>query len=208
MLRPVTRADRAALVRIAYATAYFGASADAFFPCPEVFARLWVDPYLTRAPGCGILAEDEGGAVGYVLGSMSWRGHDRRLVRTAPGALARLLATPAGARRSCLQYLTRLARHPTRLAPAAEYPAHLHLNVLPHARGRGLGTALLERHLACLAGRGVPGVQLSTTQENEAALRLYRRVGFVVASASESSLWEPWLGRSTTHLVMTKRLRP
>lgn len=82
------------------------------------------------------------------------------------------------------------------------YPAHLHLNLLPQARGLHLGQRLLAAHLITLAGAGVAGVQLSTTTENAAALGLYHKAGFQVLSTRPTPLWTPWLGRETAQVVM------
>lgn len=46
-------------------------------------------------------------------------------------------------------------------------------------RGTGGGSALLGQHLARLAGQGVRRVVLEVDEDNEAALALYSRFGFV-----------------------------
>jgi ribosomal protein S18 acetylase RimI-like enzyme len=48
----------------------------------------------------------------------------------------------------------------------------------PEHRGRGVGRLLLEAALAFLRSRGVPRVVLSTAERNEAAQRLFERMGF------------------------------
>jgi ribosomal protein S18 acetylase RimI-like enzyme len=52
------------------------------------------------------------------------------------------------------------------------------LGVVPEARGRGLGAALLARSLAGFAGAGARRVELEVTAANVAAVALYRRFGF------------------------------
>lgn len=52
------------------------------------------------------------------------------------------------------------------------------LGVSPTAQGLGLGSALLVRGLAHLAGRGCPAVLLYVDGDNPGALRLYERAGF------------------------------
>lgn len=65
---------------------------------------------------------------------------------------------------------------------AAEVP-ELSIGVLPAARGRGHGRALLAA--LCLAAdhRGLPGLSLSVEPDNP-AVRLYRDAGFAVVDAS------------------------
>lgn len=73
------------------------------------------------------------------------------------------------------QYYRRLDRcHLARLA------------IAPDARGRGCGTALIGE--LCAAGRpalGVTGDSLFVLDHNQAAYRLYRRLGFVDAAYPE-----------------------
>lgn len=56
----------------------------------------------------------------------------------------------------------------------------LAVSVLPGWRGRGVGTALLARLLDALRAAGYPRTSLSAQKAN-AAVRLYRRLGFEVA---------------------------
>lgn len=53
------------------------------------------------------------------------------------------------------------------------------LAVQPSARRRGVATRLLGALLAEAVGRGLPEVLLEVRADNEAALELYRRSGFV-----------------------------
>lgn len=58
-----------------------------------------------------------------------------------------------------------------------EYPAHLHINCHPNARGQGTGTFLIEDACARLQKKGLKGLHLITspTQRN---VGFYRRNGF------------------------------
>jgi hypothetical protein len=53
------------------------------------------------------------------------------------------------------------------------------LGVAPEHRGCGLGRSLLLRALAGFRQAGLHRVYLEVTAQNDAAIRLYRRVGFV-----------------------------
>jgi hypothetical protein len=58
------------------------------------------------------------------------------------------------------------------------YPAHLHVNLLPEARGRGVGHALLVRYRDALIARGAPGVHGESLASNSAVHRVLAGVGF------------------------------
>jgi len=206
VIRPVVAADRLAVGQIAYETGYFGASAAFYFPDPKLFSELWVGPYLNEVGCCNFAAESQGAVVGYIIGTCDSRAYKRYFARHFPKLVGQLIRGDYPHWRRSLSYLLRALRYPARAAPRADYPAHLHVNVLPRARGQGSGGRLLTAFLGCLTERGVEGVQLSTTRENDAAIRLYERYGFEVYREYESHLWYPWLGRDATHVIMTKRL--
>lgn len=205
-IRPAQPGDRSAITDVAYATAFFGASAETFFPDRSLFAELWVTPYVDGRGCCNLVAEDAGVIVGYVIASCDPRAYRRHLAQAIPHVLGLMLRPSPGTPAGSARYLLRLLRYPVPSAPVAEFPAHLHLNLVATSRGTGLGTLLLQQHIACLRARGVRGVQLSTTRENAAAVHLYEKLGFTVARERSGPLWRPWLGRDTNHLVMTRRL--
>lgn len=63
------------------------------------------------------------------------------------------------------------------------------LGVLEDARGRGVGTALVEALADLARDRGCKGVWVLTDEENAAALATYRRAG---ATIEESTLLLEW----------------
>ncbi len=59
------------------------------------------------------------------------------------------------------------------------WPAHLHIDLLPDARGRGVGRRLVTRWLDSLRERGVEGCHLQTFAENSDALAFFESMGFM-----------------------------
>lgn len=62
----------------------------------------------------------------------------------------------------------------------------LDIAILPDWRGRGLGSAVLQRLCLDAARAGVP-LRLNVWQANEGAIRLYRRHGFVADGAESGT---------------------
>jgi ribosomal protein S18 acetylase RimI-like enzyme len=60
---------------------------------------------------------------------------------------------------------------------AADYPAHLHVDLLPRAQGSGHGRQLVDHLLSRLRAMGVLGVHLGVDADNERAIGFYRHVG-------------------------------
>lgn len=203
-VRPLLPQDEAAVARIAYETAFFGESGVQFFPSQPLFAALWAAPYFGRgAGGVGFVAERGGEVVGYIVGSVDPRRYARALAAGVPGLLARWLRGQLPGARPSLAYLWRSVLYRVPHPPADRYPAHLHLNLRSSSRGLGAGGALLGAFLAELRARHVPGVQLSTTRRNAAAVHLYARHGFTEWAARRTPLWRPWTGQDEEGLTMT-----
>lgn len=206
-IRPVTKDDLEAVGQIAYATGFFGQSAAHYFKDANLFRDIWVRSYIHGPGCCNYLAEQEGKVVGYIVGTCNQQAHVRYLAfNLFPFVLRRWARGEYPYWASSFLHLLRVFRYSRKAAPAQRYPAHLHLNLLPEVRGLGLGRELLQAYLACLKARRLPGVQLSTTRENQAAVALYQKLGFKIFAEYESPLWRPLLGRNVLHLVMVHDL--
>lgn len=205
VIRPLRPSDREAVGRIAYQTGFFGESAARYFPAQPLFGELWTGPYFRQADMVGFVAVLDGQVVGYIVGTASQRAYHWGVLRTVLSAVWRTLPAPR-ALLACLRYLLRAGRFAPPHANGALYPAHLHINLLPQARGHHLGEQLLQTFLLALKKRGVPGVQLSTTTENRAALGLYHKFGFQVLVTQFTPLWTPWLSRPAEHVIMGRIL--
>lgn len=59
----------------------------------------------------------------------------------------------------------------------AKFPAHLHMNAHPEARGRGVGSQLIDHLVEKLKGINAPGVHLITSPSQRNA-SFYRKNGF------------------------------
>jgi ribosomal protein S18 acetylase RimI-like enzyme len=204
-VRPYRFEDRAAVRNICYATGLLGHPITALVPDQELFADLWTAAYTDGFPELALIATLEGVTIGYILGVDDARALPPVFRRhVLPLVLGRLFRGEYRSWRTSLPHLFRLALEPALHAPVEQFPAHLHINLLESARGLGLGRRLLERFLKRLEALGVPGVQLSTTDRNVAAVHLYERLGFCVWVSSETKLYEGSVQGVVNRLVMVR----
>jgi ribosomal protein S18 acetylase RimI-like enzyme len=82
------------------------------------------------------------------------------------------------------------------IAEVADYPAHLHIDLLPEAQGAGWGRALIDTLRGELDRVDVPGVSVSLDPANTAARAFYDRLGYVELGSSTAE--QPVLGLLTT----------
>jgi ribosomal protein S18 acetylase RimI-like enzyme len=160
---PERPGDRAAVLRICLLTGDAGADASAAYPDPRELTERYAAPYLDLEPGLAFVAERDGEVLGYVLGASE----------------TRLFAAGFAARESSLSEAARREHAAGMLVPeSAEFPAHLHIDLLPAAQGQGAGRMLVETLLHRLRADGVPGVHLVVDPRNTGALAFYPRLGF------------------------------
>ncbi len=67
-----------------------------------------------------------------------------------------------------------------------EYPAHLHIDLLPGTRSTGTGSRLMESFCEYLKSLGIEGVMLIVGYENEGARRFYEKNGFRLLDCKKS----------------------
>jgi ribosomal protein S18 acetylase RimI-like enzyme len=183
-IRPARAADRAALYEICLLTGDAGDDANGLYADPDLLGEVWVGPYLALAPDLAFVADDGGGAVGYVLGAADTAAFEQACEESWwPARRARYPDAPTGTELTPDEELHRWIHHPPPSSPAllAEYPAHLHIDLLPRAQGLGLGRRLIDTLLAALRDRSVPGVHLGVDAANRRAMGFYDHLGFASA---------------------------
>jgi GNAT superfamily N-acetyltransferase len=182
-VRPYEPRDRGAVREICRATAY-GGSERARPIDPLLLTDLMTRYYTDFTPEAVWVAERKGRVVGYLAGCFDEAALRRAMIRrivpqAVAAALARgLLFRPALWR--LVAVLPRFAATARRSGSVdlSEYPAHLHVNLLPEGRGRGLGERLVAQLCAAAAGRGLPGVHATVLEDNRGARRFFERLGF------------------------------
>ncbi len=189
--RPYRRGDRSAVREICCETGHLGDPIDPYFGDREVFADFVTLWYTDVDPAWSFVAVDRGRVVGYLLGcadSMRYNREAPRLWRRlALKAVARgVILRPSTAPMASRLLVDFLTERPSFGWYGERFPAHLHINLLPEARGRGAGRMLMEAFCGALQSAGVPGVFLETSCENERAVAFFEAMGFEPLHAAPS----------------------
>jgi ribosomal protein S18 acetylase RimI-like enzyme len=185
-VRPYRPDDRAAVRAIAFATGFMGEPIDWLWSDPESFGDVITKYYTDQEPESLLVAEHAGVVVGYLSGcvdSASAAGSAGREIGRLVGRGAFLCpGTAAFFWRSILDVARDREMREDMLSDA-RWPAHLHIDLLPAGRGKGLGRQLMDAWLARLREHGSPGVHLGAFAENTHALRFFAGCGFVCHGA-------------------------
>jgi GNAT superfamily N-acetyltransferase len=200
-VRPLQPCDIDALYAIALATASAGGDASSLYRDPKLIGQIYSAPYAWLQPDLCLVAEDEAGVAGFVVGTADTLAWERRLERQWWPELRRQYLAPDEkhmAEWSHDQQRAFMIHNPTP-APAAvaqSYPAHLHMNLLPRLQGRGIGSRLFAAWLAVAAPRGVGAMHVGANRHNTRAFNFWQRVGFVELDIPEARAGRTtWMGR-------------
>ncbi|MCD8067349.1 MAG: GNAT family N-acetyltransferase [Lachnospiraceae bacterium] len=71
---------------------------------------------------------------------------------------------------------------------AADYPAHLHIDLNEGCQRQGLGTRLMDTLLAHLREKGISGVMLCVAADNEKGKSFYHKYGFTVLEKTDREI--------------------
>jgi GNAT superfamily N-acetyltransferase len=171
------------LYRICLRTGDRGTDATAQFRDPDLLGHVYAAPYGLLEPSLAFVAEDREGVGGYCLAALDSRAFEQRLETEWWPALHRRYPEPDHARRERWtrdEQTAYLIHHPWRAEDEllADFPSHLHIDLLPRIQGGGNGRRLIDVQLAALRERGSRGVHLNVNAANRRALGFYRHLGF------------------------------
>lgn len=136
----------------------------------KLILTAFCDYYIEQEPSnCFVAVDVNDQVVGYILcaeNAEKWRSvfQSEYIERETAEQIRKFLE---GSCASPLQY-------------AKEYPAHLHIDILPQYQRMGLGTRLMDVLVSHLKNKGVPGLMLSVSSDNEKGIGFYTKYGFSV----------------------------
>ncbi|WP_421726522.1 GNAT family N-acetyltransferase [Bauldia sp.] len=182
VIRPAMVADHAALKRICVQTANNGDDATEREDAPDLVGLIYAVPYQVFAPDFAFMAEDATGPCGYVLGAPDTLAFEAWLESEWFPPLRERLIDPGPDENAWRgsDWARRFIHHPhyTDLTSLDRYPACGHIDLLPRARGKGLGRRCMRLFMDKLAEAGVPGLHLDVGPTNLDAQQFYKAVGF------------------------------
>jgi GNAT superfamily N-acetyltransferase len=185
-IRPYRADDRDRVRHICFATGLMGDPVAGQWRDEASFADMFSSYYTDVEPGSASVVEIDGIVSGYLLGCVD----GQRAFDPARVALRHIVRRGIAVRpgtagivwRTAFDGVGDLARRRVRRDDLdfrdQRWPAHLHIDLLPEARGSGAGRLLIAGWLERLRSGHVPGCHLTTFAENTAAIAFFTSIGF------------------------------
>ena len=197
-IRLYREADRASMFDVCMRTGWAGGDARGFFQDQELLPDIFAAPFAALEPDLAFVLDNGERVVGYVVGTADTvrfaKEFRERWLPSVAGRHPRPTDEPA----SHDEVMANLLHNPESMIipDLADYPAHLHIDILPEYQGRGYGRGLMRAELTALHRAGAPGVFLGMLTANTAARVFYENVGFRMVPVTNSGPLT-YLGRST-----------
>ncbi len=189
-LRPYAPADLDGLYSICLKTGDSGRDATALHNDPQLIGHIYAAPYGVLEPDNVLVAEDEAGLAGYIVGTHDSDAFAERLDREWWPALQARYADSAGmtpADKGRIAAIMKPQRSPADLV--ATYPAHIHMNLLAQLRGQRVGTRLLQAWIDRARAKGITGIHLGASATNTGGIAFWTRSGFTPLREEPGVVW-------------------
>ncbi|MBX3067131.1 MAG: GNAT family N-acetyltransferase [Cryobacterium sp.] len=185
LFRNATTRDTDEVYEICLKTGDAGEDATAIFQHPELLGHIYAGPYLRFPDRFALVIEDNEGIAGYLLAVPDSRQFETWAEQNWWPELRRHYPSTNELTREAA--LIRQIHHPNIASErfVGEYPAHMHIDLLPRVQGKGLGRRLMRMLALDLESKNVAGLHLGVSAQNTRASQFYRRLGFQLLEATE-----------------------
>ena len=178
-IRSYKSADTSAVYEICLKTGNSGQDATHLFSDPLVLGHIYVGPYMEFEPQSVFILEDDQGPCGYIMGALDSQTYYQWMHSEWLPKIRVNYKKPTGNPNTWdeTEKITDLLFHPVAQRLLTDNPAHLHIDLLSRAQGKGQGKLLMDRFIDYLRDNKIPGLHLELSSNNDRAFNFYRKYG-------------------------------
>ena len=188
-IRPYQDTDLNSIYRICLLTGFNGEDATPYLNDLDLVGHLFAAPYAIFEPSLCFVLTIDSKPCGYVLGtSDSIMFSDICENKWFPELRKRYPLPNKEEDTLENNFLRYLHSKQTQFKWAEDYPAHLHIDILPPAQKKGYGSKLITVFIKQLNYLNVKGVHLVVGKKNQNAIGFYKKVGFQQLKELEESI--------------------
>ena len=215
-IRNYQPADRQGVLNVLIKTGYMGEDASNRFDDTYLFGLLFCLYYVDYEPENCFVAIDStiNQVVGYILSTLDSIKQKKNFTkRIVPRVFFRLFFYTIWRYNKSFQVVIHMRKMdssepeiPNLKKMLLEYPAHLHIDILPEYHRQGIGTSLIAKLESHLRNHNCSGVHLGTSEQNIKAIPFYEAMGFnrFYTSPSGYGMWPD--ATEVKGIIFTKRI--
>lgn len=183
-IRPFQAGDYDGVRKVFVETAALGNPLANLLIDRRLAADFMVRQYVENPRNVAWVAEADGRVVGYLFGAPDVRRHERKALglllprEIARAVFSRRFWKPATWLLAVCLFKTWRRGGFDAGKYHADYPAHLHVNLLREVRRRGLGRRLVEQFESHLRSGGVRGVYATVAENNPRGCGFFEKMGY------------------------------
>ena len=140
----------------------------------DVFCRYYIEE---EPENCFVAVDETDQVKGYVLGSADYNAYADRFMEHIVNKSQNPVTQAMGS--SSMETIAAFTK---------EYPAHLHIDLLPECQGQGIGRSLLDTLAMHFKKQGIPGLLLDVAKDNTGAIVFYEKCGFTKLHVGEQEI--------------------
>ncbi len=189
-IRSYKSADTSAVYEICLKTGNSGQDATHLFSDPLVLGHIYVGPYMEFEPQSVFILEDDQGLCGYIMGVLDSQTYYQWMHSEWLPKIRVNYKKPTGNPDTWdeTEKITDLLFHPVSQRLLPDYPAHLHIDLLSRAQGKGQGKLMMDRFIDYLRYNKIPGLYLDLSSSNDRAFNFYRKYGMEELDRDKESI--------------------
>jgi ribosomal protein S18 acetylase RimI-like enzyme len=190
-IRSYKSADTSAAYEICLKTGNSGQDATHLFSDPLVLGHIYVGPYMEFEPQSVFILEDDQGPCGYIMGVLDSQTYYQWMHSEWLPKIRVDYKKPTGDPDTWneTEKITNLLFQPEsqRLFPG--FPAHLHIDLLSRAQGKGQGKLMMDHFIDYIRKNKIPGVHLELSVNNDRAFGFYCKYGLQELDRNNESIF-------------------
>ena len=191
-IRHAVLTDIPYLYEVCLKTGNEGNDASALFSDPYLIGHYYVAPYLLYQKGFCFIAEYKNRPQGYIVAvpdTVSFRQWmEEYWLPPLRNQYPQPFPYSISEKEKKILDLIHLSKYPVDLNSLpwiSEFPAHLHIDLLPIIQRKGIGSKLMDNIFNELRKQNIPGIYLNVDLSNPGAISFYQKLGFSVIKKQE-----------------------
>jgi len=189
-IRQATLSDLPYIYDICRLTGNTGQDATDLMTDAYIVGQYFAAPYLHFEPDTCFVLDDGSTPVGYIIGTSSTASFNEWMNTNWLPSVRQYYNNDFMAKSNFEQFLldviNRDCENPDYIK---DFPAHLHIDLLPVAQKKGFGKLLIKKFIGTVELKGASGVHLGVGLGNVNAIDFYKRNGFIELKKGSGALF-------------------